>query len=104
MSVEIEIQPEAQEQLVVLDQWWRSHRPAASSLVFDELDRVIGLLANNPEIGRKYTHGGLSNIRCLRLRKTPYFIYYHYETGADVVTIVSAWSGARQRRPPIKAP
>ncbi len=104
MNIKIEIQPEAQEQLAALDQWWRSHRSAAPSQVLDELERAIGLLADNPEIGRKYADGGLSNIRYLRLRRTPYLLYYHYEAGSDVVTIVSAWSGARQRRPPIKAP
>lgn len=104
MSIQIEIQPEAQEQLAALGQWWRTHRSAAPSMVLDELERLVKLLADNPEIGRTYSHGGLANIRCLRLRKTPYLIYYHYEAGGDVVTIVSAWSGARRRRPPIKAP
>mgnify|MGYP001034219991 CR=1 FL=1 len=104
MSIKVEIQPEAHEQLAALDQWWRTHRPAAPTLVLDELERAIGLLKDNPEIGRNYTHGGLSNIRYLRLRKTPYLLYYHYESGGDAVTIVSAWSGARHRRPPLKAP
>ena len=62
MSIQIEIQPEAQEQLAALGQWWRTHRSAAPSLVLDELERVLELLADNLEVGRCYSHGGLANI------------------------------------------
>lgn len=103
MSIRVEIQPEAQEQIAALDLWWRTHRSAAPSLVLDELERVFGLLAEAPEIGRPYTHGGLRHIRCLRLRRTPYMLYYHYEPGGEVATIVSAWSAMRELSPPIKS-
>lgn len=104
MSVRVEIQPEAQEQIACLGKWWRVNRPWAPFLVLDELERLIGLLTDAPEIGQPYTHGGLKNIRRLRIRKTPYFIYYHYTPGGDVATIVSAWSAMRRHRPRIKAP
>ena len=69
--------------------------------MLNELERVVDMLTDNPEIGRLYSRGGLQNIRCLRLRKTPYMIYYQYEPGGDVATIVSAWSAVRKQRPPI---
>lgn len=104
MSVRVDIQPEAEEQIAALDRWWRTNRPAAPALVLDEMERLIALLAESPEIGRPYTHGGLRNIRWLRLRKTPYLLYYHYESGDDVATIVSVWSAMRNQRPPIISP
>ena len=104
MGIRGDIQPEAQEQIAQLDQWWRKNRPAAPSLVVDELERLVDLLGDAPEIGSPYSLGGLKNIRRLRLRRTPYMIYYHYEPGGDVATIVSVWSAMRRRRPPIKAP
>lgn len=70
----------------------------------DELERVVAMLAEAPELGSPYSKGGLKNIRRLRLRRTPYMIYYHYEPGREVVTIVSAWSGMRKLAPPIESP
>lgn len=104
MPVRIDIQPEAEEQIAALDRWWHTNRPAAPGLVLDEVERLLGLLAESPEIGRPYTRGGLQNIRWIRLRRTPYLLYYHYEPGSEVATIVSAWSAVRRRRPPITSP
>lgn len=104
MSVRVDIQPEAEEQIAALDRWWRTNRPAAPGLVLDEVARLTELLAESPEIGRPYAHGGLQNIRWLRLRRTPYLLYYHYEPGCEVATIVSAWSAMRNQRPPITPP
>jgi plasmid stabilization system protein ParE len=104
MRLRVEVAPEAQEQLERLDRWWRQNRPAAPTLVVDELERLVGMIAETPEIGVPYAQGGLMNVRRLRLRRTPYLLYYHYVSGNDVARIVSAWSAMRKRRPSIKAP
>jgi plasmid stabilization system protein ParE len=101
MSIRIEILPEASQQLEHLDDWWRAHRPAAPSLVIEELERILGVLADTPEIGIPYRRGGMRHLRRLRLCRTPYQIYYQYLPGSDVVSIVAAWSAVRRRRPPI---
>ena len=95
MTIRIDVEPDAREQLDELDVWWREHRPAAASVVTDELHRIVALLRENPEIGVPYTNGGSKNIRWLRLKKTPYKVYYHHEPGTNLVSIIYAWSGMR---------
>ena len=104
MSVRVEIQPEALKQIEALDQWWRRNRPAAADLVLDEMDRVVELLAEAPEIGTPYREHGLENVRSVRLRRTPYKAYYHFEPGAETVTILTVWSAVRKLSPQINLP
>jgi len=100
--VTINIDPEALQQLDEYDRWWSQNRPSASAQVFDEVLRVMELLAEQPEIGTPYTDDGLKHIRSLRLHAMmPYRIYYHYRPGSDVLTIVYVWSKKRKGRPKI---
>ena len=101
MSVRVETLPEADVLIDELESWWRENRSAAASQVLDEVGRVIALLSERPELGVPYKQRGLRNIRWVRLRKTPYKLYYHYEPGGEVVSIVSVWSGMRRRGPPL---
>jgi plasmid stabilization system protein ParE len=103
MKIRVEFEPDAIEQVEALDLWWREHRPGAASQVVDEIVRLRDLLSETPEIGVPYTWRGVQNVRWLRLQKTPYKAYYHFESGGDVVTIVCVWSGMRKQRPPLKA-
>lgn len=102
MKIQIVLEPDAEVELDALDAWWREHRRAVASQVADEFSRALDVLRATPEIGRPYNRGGVRNIRWLLMRKTPYKLFYHYEPGSDVVTIVAAWSSARKRGPRLK--
>ncbi len=104
MSVRVVTQPEADEQILALDAWWREHRPAAAFQVVDELARLVEELSEHPELGSPYETKGLSSIRRVRLRKTPYLLYYHHEPGSDLVTLLSLWSGVVKHGPSLHDP
>ena len=101
MSVRVETLPEADALIDELDSWWRKNRPAAASQVLDEVNRTIALLSERPEIGVPYKRRGVKNVRWVRLHKTPYKLYYHYEPGGEVVSVLSVWSGMRRKGPPL---
>lgn len=44
----------AEEQLREIDAWWRRNRPAAPTLVIDELARCVSLLESSPELGVRF--------------------------------------------------
>jgi plasmid stabilization system protein ParE len=101
MTLRVEIEPTAELQLLDLDAWWRECRPAARSRVTDEYARLLAMLAERPEVGAPYRHKDVRNVRWLRMKGTPYLVYYHHESGSDLVTIVAVWSGMRGEGPPL---
>jgi hypothetical protein len=73
-----------------------ARKPASGGFTgLDEFDRVVAFLGDQPEIGVPYISPGIERVRWLRLRKTPYKVYYHYKRGGGLVSIVSVWSGMR---------
>ena len=51
MKARVIVQPDADEQALTIDTWWRENRPAAPSLFADELVAAFGLLAEGPGAG-----------------------------------------------------
>jgi len=101
MTTCVNVPPSASAQLDELDLWWREHRPDSATSVLDEFEQAIALLEQQPSVGVPYEHKGTRNVRWVRLAGTPYKVFYHFEPGSDVVTIVSVWSGMRGHGPPL---
>ncbi len=57
--LQIEIADDAREQIAAAAVWWSENRLSAPDAIREELDRVLGLLSVQPEIGTK--------ARCRRL-------------------------------------
>jgi hypothetical protein len=47
----VEITEKAQTQISVASAWWAENRPAATGAIREELDRILGLVRVQPEIG-----------------------------------------------------
>jgi len=47
---------------------------------------------------------GVHNVRWLLMHGTEHKLYYHYEPGGDVVSIIAIWGGKRKGGPPIVLP
>jgi plasmid stabilization system protein ParE len=101
MTFRVDVEPSASLQLDELDLWWREHRPDSTASVLDEFEEVIDLLETQPGVGVPYERKGMRDVRWVRLRGTPYKVYYHHEAGGDVVSIVAVWSGQRGVGPPL---
>ena len=67
----IEITEKAQTQISVASAWWTENRPGASDAIREELDRILGLLRVQPEIGtiaRRLTLSGVRRVTLSRIR------------------------------------
>jgi plasmid stabilization system protein ParE len=74
MIVGILLAPEAEEQVRIIDAWWRKERTAAPHLFSEELAAVFNLLAAAPEAGRRYRHPTVVDVRRILLRSTRYHL------------------------------
>ena len=95
MTVRIEVEPQAIAQLDELDAWWRGHRPDSRTSVLDEFGHAIAALREQPGTGVPHERGAVRDVRWVRLRGTPYKVYYHHEPGGEVLSVVAVWSGMR---------
>ena len=55
------------------------------------------------EIGKRYLCP-VANVRRLRIKRTPYHIYYVPKVDEGEVVVVAVWSGTREHGPPIRLP
>lgn len=101
MSFRIKVAPEAMPLLEQANAWWNEHRPAARSRVANELFRIVSFLTDSPKSGRLHEKRGSNEVRCLRLRETPYYLYYIVDDDEREVLIVSLWSAMRGSGPPL---
>lgn len=100
MTARIVVTPEAEEQIRTIDAWWRRERPAAPGLFCEELAAAFSLLAGAPQIGRRYPHAAVPEVRRILLRSSRYHVYYRIH-GEDVAVLV-VWSAVRGSGPELK--
>jgi plasmid stabilization system protein ParE len=62
MKVRVRTTPQAEAQAEVAAAWWRRNRPAAATLFADELSGALDLLADAPDIGRRYRRVGIPGL------------------------------------------
>lgn len=104
MTVRVEALPLAEEHLAQVHAWWCENRHDAPDMVLDEYDRIVALLAVQPEIGRRYVRRGTRNVRWILMHGTEHKLFYHYAPGGTVVSIIAIWGGMRKGGPPIALP
>jgi plasmid stabilization system protein ParE len=78
--------------------WWRSNRPAAPDIFYQELDAALERIGTTPSVGTRYEHGDLGvGVRRVLLPKTKNHVYYAVEGGEIVV--ISVWGAPMGRGP-----
>ena len=96
----VDITDKASLQLHELASWWARHRADSRHQVFEEFERVIARLEENPDSGTP--DQDIDEIQWLQLEGTPYKIYYDYQPESEIVTIHAVWSGMRGKKPPVR--
>lgn len=94
--------PEAREQVETIDDWWRENRPASPDLFLEELSSALDLLATAPNLGRRYPHTTVKGVRRVLMRSSHYHVYY--VASAEMVMVLSVWSGQRGVGPDLSSP
>jgi plasmid stabilization system protein ParE len=96
---QVHIAPRALSQIDEVTAWWKLNRPAAATLVADELEAAVERLACAPSSGAVYNRGDFRSVRRLLLPRTRYHAYYEIDEAAHVVRIVAFWHAARRHGP-----
>jgi len=75
-----------------------TYRETAPMMLREELARVIGLLALNPDLGIRVRG---RELRRLLLPDTEQFIYYRVRPRAKRIEIIALWGATRAIAPPL---
>ncbi len=98
MSLPVITTPEADAQIRAIGDWWRTNRPAAPDLFAEELAHCFVVLAESPEIGKRYRRqSAIPAVRRVLLRATRYHVYY--VPGSDAVAVLAVWHSHRGQSP-----
>ena len=96
-TLRIEITDDARLQIATASAWWSENRPAAPDAVLEELDRVLDLLAVQPEIGTRARRAILSDVRRVTLSRIRYHLCYRVRK--DAVQVLALWHTSRELGP-----
>ena len=100
MSLPVQTTPEADTQILEIDDWWRRNRLAAPELFFDELTASFDVICHTPQIGPLYRQSPVPGTRRVLLKGTRYHVYY--VSRADEVRVLAVWHAQRGVGPPLR--
>jgi len=98
--INVVVSPQAEAQIQTIDEWWRTHRSAATQLFAQELASAFTDLAAMPSLGRHVKHREVKDLRRVLLRSTRYHVYY-VATSQSVI-VLAVWSAIRGSGPDLK--
>ena len=101
MSLPVRSTPEADDQIVAIDEWWRVNRLAAADLFLDELTASFEIIGHTPQVGRPYRRSPVPGTRRILLTGSRYHVYYL--PGVDEVIVLAVWHAQRGIGPPLRA-
>ena len=93
----IEVAHRAAAQIEEAATWWESNRPAAPGAIYEELERVLALLSDQPGVGARARNVKLAGVRRVHLSRIHYHLYYRVTTKA--VEVLAFWHAARGSGP-----
>ena len=97
----VEVSTLAAQQVREAEAWWRLNRTKAPNAIREELERISGLLAAQPQIGTRARNVMLVGVRRVYLARIRYDIYYRVTEEPKQLEIVAFWHPSRRSTPPI---
>ena len=101
MKLPVRATPEAEAQILAIDHWWLTNRPAAPDLFLAELAASFEIIGNAPHIGRLYRQSPIAGTRRILLKRTRYHVYY--VASSEEVRVLAIWYARRGLGPPLRA-
>lgn len=95
---------DAAAQLAEIVAWWEANRPAAPTLVLDELERAVLLLESTPDVGARFDRSAIPGVRRLTLKRSKVAAYYLHDAARSIVYILAFWGAPRAGFPPLRDP
>jgi len=83
------------------EEWWRLNRPAAPNAVREEIQRLLPIIAIQPQIGSRATNAKLKGVRRIHMRRIRYHLYFHVTGAPEFLEVVALWHSSRGSGPPI---
>jgi plasmid stabilization system protein ParE len=96
--------PNADRRILDAASWWWENRTAAPDLFIREFVEAVAKLTRAPELGTRYAHPRIENVRRLLMRRTKYHLNYVYRPEQGEVWVLSVWRAMRGRGPELKSP
>lgn len=93
------IEPRARAEVEAAARWWAENRPAAPTLLLDELEHVYELLRSQPHAGQPAQSTLLAGIRRVLLGRARYHLYYRVLDDRQTVVILALWHASRGHGP-----
>ena len=97
MTLPVIVSPQAENQIGVIDAWWRENRRSSPDLFAQELGEAFSTIALAPEAGHRYPHAEVKGVRRVPLRATRNHVYY--VATADAVVVLAVWGGIKGSGP-----
>ncbi len=104
MTARVFIAPEADALLSSATRRRRTAYPSTPSVLLEEFEEAVRLVAEIPEIGAPFSRTAIPGVRRLLLQKTKYWVYYTYDARHAVVYVLAVWSARRGAPPPGVSP
>ena len=99
LPLPVRLSRNAQAQIEEAAAWWEKNRPSAPGAVREDIDRILALLAAQPDIGARARGAKLKTIRRVTLSRIRYYLFYRV-TG-EALEVLAFWHTSRGRPPPL---
>ncbi|MCK5690889.1 type II toxin-antitoxin system RelE/ParE family toxin [Myxococcota bacterium] len=100
MTLSIVVSADAEAEVLELASWWLTHRADSGVDIITAFETATTLLTSHPELGT--LDEDIADVRWVRLKGTPYKLYYRYHRDSSVLEVLALWSGQRGEGPPLK--
>ena len=91
----VELAPEALAEARAAERWYAERSERAATRFVDELEQALDLLADNPDIGQKWTHPSANErVRRIPLRRYPFMLFY--VVSAEMVRVLAVAHTSRE--------
>jgi len=99
MSISVVFSSRGADQILEIEIWWRTNRPALAERFTVELDSSLDLLERYPLAGHVHPNRQVKGARKLLMTETSHYLYYTYDSGAAQIEVIAVWSTHHRRGP-----
>jgi len=97
--VKLRVGKRAQQQAKRMGAWWLGHRPAASTLFTDELERTFLYISQVREAGVRWPTPRRPTLRRILMPGSGNHVYFLIDEPTETVHVLAIWGAPRSTTP-----